>query len=91
MCRVLVRSCEFYATINKEIALAKSSTVLTSTVGQCYLLFLCQFCCQDDAEFDSFGEAGFLVMPAELQDFLQKAKATGFYEMNYIKLATGLR
>ena len=45
--------------------LSKSSTVLTSTVGRCYLLFFRQFGCQKDAEFDSFGEAGFLVMPTK--------------------------
>ena len=46
-------------------SLSESSTVLTATVGRCYFLFLCQFGCQEDAEFDSFGEAGFLVMPAK--------------------------
>ena len=28
-------------------------------------LFVCQFGCQEDAEFDAFGEAGFFVVPAE--------------------------
>ena len=46
-------------------SLSESSTVHTSAVGRCYFLFLCQFSCQEDAEFDSFGEAGFLVMPAK--------------------------
>ncbi len=65
---MLVRSCKFYASINKEIALGAGSTVLTSTVGRCYLLFFCQFGRQEDAEFDSFGESGFLMMSAECGD-----------------------
>ena len=60
---------------NQRISLDADSTVPTSTEGRCYLLFFCQFGGQEDAEFDSFGEA----------------KATGVYEMYYIELATGLR
>ena len=65
---MLVRSCKFCATINKEIALFAGSTVLTSTVGRCYFLFFCQFGSKEDAEFDTFCEAGFLVMPTECGD-----------------------
>ena len=46
-------------------SLIESSAVLTSTAGRCYFLFLCQFGSQEDAEFDTFGEAGFFVVPAK--------------------------
>ena len=41
-------------------------------------LFFCQFGCQEDAEFDSFGEAGFFVVPTEsgsgIDDVVQLTK-----------------
>lgn len=54
-------------------SLIESSAVLTSTVGRCYFLFFCQFGCQEDAEFDAFDEAGFLVMPAKSGDGVDDA------------------
>ena len=41
-------------------------------------LFFCRFVCQEDAEFDTFGEAGFFVVPAKgcdgVDDVVQLSK-----------------
>ena len=55
------------------IALGAGSTILTSTAGRCYFLFFCQFGCQEDTEFDTFGEAGFFVVPTKGGDRVDDA------------------